>query len=103
MFASRYFNPRYWAARYWPKIGGESVATEDCYETVQGTIKELAVSVGSRIYINNSFASNIDDSAIPVNSYIEQSNSLKSNINTNNSFNGKIEDSVTSVKSNLCH
>lgn len=22
MFASRYFNPRYWAARYWPKVGG---------------------------------------------------------------------------------
>jgi len=22
MFASRYFNPRYWATRYWPKIGG---------------------------------------------------------------------------------
>ncbi len=25
MFASRYFNPRYWAGRYWPKIGGEII------------------------------------------------------------------------------
>lgn len=103
MFASRYFNPRYWATRYWPKIGGESIATEDCYETVPGTIKELAASVGSRIYTDNSFKSIIDNSVIATNSYIGPLNSVSSNINTNNSFNGKINDSVISVKSKLCH
>ena len=27
MFTSRYFNPRYWTAKFWPKIGGEVVET----------------------------------------------------------------------------
>ncbi len=35
MFPSRYFNPRYWAAKYWPKIGGaEVVADYDCAKIV---------------------------------------------------------------------
>lgn len=25
MFAARYFNPRYWAARFWAKVGAESI------------------------------------------------------------------------------
>lgn len=27
MFASRYFNPRYWASRYWPKIGAALITS----------------------------------------------------------------------------
>tara|TARA_R110000868_G_C10972546_1_gene770354 strand:- start:15398 stop:15676 length:279 start_codon:yes stop_codon:yes gene_type:complete len=52
MFASRYFNPRYWASRYWPKIGGEPVLTADSTLGVFGLIEARGNSVLSAISVD---------------------------------------------------
>jgi len=102
MFASRYFTPRYWASRLWSKVGGEQVVTEDCVETVSGIIRSSVPSLSSRIYIDNSFASIIDDSDISLISGIVENTSNNSTIKPTESRSSLIDDSIISVRSNLC-
>ncbi len=75
MFPSRYFNPRYWAARYWPKIGGIPTDTPDSFYASSGVINaNMLSSVGmidadglaSESLITDSFSSSgkINDNTI---------------------------------------
>lgn len=38
MWASRYFNPRYWAERFWAKVGAVSVQTQEVVTWTDGTL-----------------------------------------------------------------
>ncbi len=41
MFASRFFNPRYWASRYWPKVGlNPPISGKDCFIGLVSTITD---------------------------------------------------------------
>lgn len=45
MFTSRYFNPRYWAARFWPKIGGILNAGDNDVDNLTiKSVNDLSVS-----------------------------------------------------------
>lgn len=41
MFASKYFNPRFWASKYWTKIGGEIVKPFGYFELESNTYPTL--------------------------------------------------------------
>lgn len=65
MFASRYFNPRYWASRFWPKIGGIPVViTPDCFTLVTSSINDDPEVVTSSIEQYTILASKITDAEI---------------------------------------
>lgn len=45
MFASRYFNPRYWASRFWAKVGSSITVFTGPSCDVQGRIDKIGESV----------------------------------------------------------
>lgn len=44
MFAARYFNPRYWAARFFPKVGEDLVAGAECVLALTTSLSDAAIT-----------------------------------------------------------
>lgn len=44
MFAARYFNPRYWAARFFPKVGEDIVAGAECVVALTSALSDAAIT-----------------------------------------------------------
>lgn len=91
MFASRYFNPRYWAAKFWPKIGGEVVETPFVF-----------VYVASIIISKNGADSAINDELTYQGSIISDKEGIASTINDSLTYQGSIiKETLTGTESKI--
>tara|TARA_R110000744_G_scaffold377277_1_gene492142 strand:- start:284 stop:559 length:276 start_codon:yes stop_codon:yes gene_type:complete len=91
MFASRYFNPRYWSGKFWPKVGGEVVETPFTF-----------VYVASVIINKNGANSGINDDLTYQGSIIDDKVQSSSLINDSLTYQGSlITETLTGTASKI--